>query len=321
MTALLTLDHFLVLCGLVLAAVGGQIALDENHAKRAGSAAFWLLLAVMIGAGPWLPPALVGGGVLVLTLLVAANRVGLPEFTDDDEAALEQQARHFGNRLLWPVLLVPAVAITGGLFLAQLKPGGVAVVSAGHAAQVSLGLGCVAGLIAALRTTGARPVAVVREGGRLLQLLGWTLLLPQLLAGLGGIMGRAGVGDEIARLVAAALPVHLPLMAVVAYCAGMALFTILLGNAFAAFPIMTLGIGLPFIVEAHGGNPAIMGALGMLSGYCGTLVTPMAANFNLVPVRLLELDDDWAVIRAQAPFAAAIWIFNVVLMGVCVYRF
>ena len=321
MTTLLTLDHILALCGLVLAAVGGRIALDANHAKRVGSAVFWLLLAVMIGAGQLLPPGLVGAGVLVLTLLVATNRVGLPDFGDDEEEALEQRARQLGNRLLWPVLLVPAVAITGGLLLARLKPGGIAIVSAGQAAQVSLGLGCVAALVFALRTTGERPVAAVREGGRLLQLLGWTLILPQLLAGLGGIMGRAGVGDEIARLVAAALPVQLPLMAVVAYCAGMALFTILLGNAFAAFPIMTLGIGLPFIVEMHGGNPAIMGALGMLSGYCGTLVTPMAANFNLVPVRLLELDDDWAVIRAQVPFAATIWIFNVLLMGACVYRF
>jgi uncharacterized membrane protein len=29
-----------------------------------------------------------------------------------------------------------------------------------------------------------------------------------------------------------------------------------------------------------------MATLGMLSGYCGTLVTPMAANFDLVPVAL-----------------------------------
>jgi len=82
---------------------------------------------------------------------------------------------------------------------------------------------------------------------------------------------------------------------------------------------MTLGVGLPFIVKAHGGDPAVMGALGMLSGYCGTLVTPMAANFNLVPVKLLELRSDFAVIRAQVPFAVAIWIFNVAVMYLCVY--
>jgi uncharacterized membrane protein len=101
----------------------------------------------------------------------------------------------------------------------------------------------------------------------------------------------------------------------------MVIFTVMMGNAFAAFPIMTLGVGLPFIVKANGGDAAVMGALGMLSGYCGTLVTPMAANFNVVPVRLLELRNDWAVIRAQVPFAVAIWVFNVVVMAACVYRF
>lgn len=124
----------------------------------------------------------------------------------------------------------------------------------------------------------------------------------------------------IAKIVGDALPTSHPLVAVIAYCAGMALFTILMGNAFAAFPVITLGIGLPFIVNQHGGDPAIMGALGMLSGYCGTLVTPMAANFNLVPAILLELEDKNAVIKAQAPMAAAIWAFNVVAMYLSVYR-
>jgi uncharacterized membrane protein len=153
----------------------------------------------------------------------------------------------------------------------------------------------------------------------LLQLLGWALILPTMLAALGGIMGRAGVGDAIAQVVAAVLPVQFPFIAVLAYCGGMALFTVLLGNAFAAFPVMTLGVGLPFIVKAHGGDPAVMGTLGMLSGYCGTLVTPMAANFNLVPAKLLELRDDYAIIKAQAPFAVAIWTFNLIVMAVCVY--
>ena len=43
----------------------------------------------------------------------------------------------------------------------------------------------------------------------------------------------------------------------------------------------------------------LLGALGMLTGYCGTLLTPMAANFNLVPAALLELDDPNGVIRMQ----------------------
>ena len=39
----------------------------------------------------------------------------------------------------------------------------------------------------------------------------------------------------------------------------------------------------------------------MLSGYCGTLMTPMAAELHLVPAALLELKDPDGVIRVQAP--------------------
>jgi uncharacterized membrane protein len=243
--------------------------------------------------------------VLAAGGLVAAKQVATPHFLGGEEQR-KGRAKQLGNRLLAPILLVPVMAIAGSFWVG---------------AQLALGLSCLAGLTAALWVTQDVPVAPVQEGGRLLELLGWALILPQSLAGLGGIFAQAGVGEEIARLVAASLPVEHPLVAVVAYCGGMTLFTVLLGNAFAAFPIMTLGVGLPFIVKAHGGDAAIMGVIGMLSGYCGTLLTPMAANFNLVPVRLLELKDDFAVIKAQAPFAAAIWIFNVVLMYLCVYRF
>lgn len=316
---LLTLDVFLVLCGVVLGTVATLIAIDAAHPQRWGSAVFWMVLAVAIGAGKWLPPVVVGYGVLGLTLLVATRRVGAPRFAQGERSGLEARAEALGNRLLWPVLVVPAVAIVGGGLLDLVKIGEYSLVNPKQVPQIALGLGCVVGLVAALRATGERPLAAAREGGRLLQLLGWALILPAMLAALGGIMGKAGVGDVIAKLVANMLPVHLPFVAVLAYCAGMALFTILLGNAFAAFPVMTLGVGLPFIVKAHGGDPAVMGALGMLSGYCGTLVTPMAANFNIVPAKLLELKDDYAVIKAQAPFAGAIWVFNIVVMYACVY--
>jgi uncharacterized membrane protein len=145
--------------------------------------------------------------------------------------------------------------------------------------------------------------------------------LPQLLAALGGIFATAGVGEVVAGLTARALPTELPWVAVTAYCLGMALFTMCLGNAFAAFAVITGGIGLPFIVRLHGGNPAIMAAMGMLAGYCGTLVTPMAANFNIVPALLLDLEDRHAVIKAQVPIALAVFAANLALMGLCVYRY
>jgi uncharacterized membrane protein len=100
----------------------------------------------------------------------------------------------------------------------------------------------------------------------------------------------------------------------------MALFTMVMGNAFAAFPVMTAGIGLPLIVQLHGGSAAIMGAIGMLAGYCGTLMTPLAANFNIVPAALLELPDQNGVIKVQIPTGLALLVVNTLLMYFLVFR-
>jgi uncharacterized membrane protein len=155
----------------------------------------------------------------------------------------------------------------------------------------------------------------------LLQTGGWALILPQFLAALGGIFAKTGVGAAVAELIGGIMPTQTPFSAVLAYCLAMLLLTCCLGNAFAAFAVATGGIGLPLIVRLHHGNPAIMAAMGMLAGYCGTLLTPLAATFNVVPVLLLELKDKYAVIKAQAPMALIIFAANLALMYFCVYRF
>jgi uncharacterized membrane protein len=223
--------------------------------------------------------------------------------------------------VLWPTLLIPATAVVGSLLLPHVHVGGIYLIDPKQAALISVGLGALLALGVARELTGAAPTTPVREGGRLLETLGWALILPQLLAALGGVFAQAGVGPVVAEVVARTLPTQIPFVAVAAYCVGMAVFTICMGNAFAAFAVITGGIGLPLIVQQHHGNPAIMAAIGMLSGYCGTLVTPMAANFNVVPAMLLELRDQHAVIKAQAPMAAVILIANILLMWACVYRF
>jgi uncharacterized membrane protein len=58
-----------------------------------------------------------------------------------------------------------------------------------------------------------------------------------------------------------------------------------------------------------------MVAIGMFSGYCGTLMTPMAANFNMVPAALLELPDKNAVIKVQIPTALSLLVVNVFLLN------
>jgi uncharacterized membrane protein len=318
---LLTLEFFLVIAGLYVAAMAVQVAVDRTHPKRLGSSVFWALLALVFVAGKHLPPVVVGYAVLAMAVLAGVRQVAAPRREERPAEERAAEAEQLGNRLLWPVVAIPVLVVLGGIVLERVRLGDVRLVEPRHATQVALGLACLVGLGLGLRVTQARPGVALGEGGRLLEAIGWALVLPQMLASLGGIFARAGVGEVVAGIAGSSLPTHLPLVAVVAYCAGMALFTMVMGNAFAAFPVMTLGVGLPFIVNQHGGNPAIMGALGMLSGYCGTLLTPMAANFNLVPAILLELEDRNAVIKAQAPMAAAIWVFNVALMYACVYRF
>jgi uncharacterized membrane protein len=163
-------------------------------------------------------------------------------------------------------------------------------------------------------------LAPIKEGRRLLDAVGWAAVLPQMLAALGALFAIAGVGTVVSGLAQRWIPLDHPFAVVLTYTVGMAVFTMIMGNAFAAFPVMTAGIGLPLIVHRFGGDPAVMAAIGMLSGFCGTLMTPMAANFNIVPTALLELPDENAVIKVQIPTALLLLSANIVLMNFLVFR-
>ena len=321
MNSVFSVELFYVISGLVFAAVGWRALRNPRQPRRWGSAIFWGLLAAVYLAGKWLPPAAVGYAVLAMVALAASRQVEKPaaEGTTREERAAS--AERLGNRLFVPTLLIPATAVVGALVLAKIHVGDVWLLDKKQATLAALGVGGLVALAAGLRITGAKATVPMGEGGRLLQAIGWALVLPQMLAALGGIFAKAGVGPVVAELVAGALPTQYPFVAVAAYCVGMALFTMCMGNAFAAFPVITLGIGLPLIVEQHHGDVAIMAAIGMLSGYCGTLMTPMAANFNIVPAMLLDLRDKNAVIKAQIPLGLTILAANIVIMYFCVYRF
>ena len=144
--------------------------------------------------------------------------------------------------------------------------------------------------------------------------VGWAAVLPQMLASLGAVFALAGVGDVIGEFARDVIPAGSLLGAVVAYGVGMALFTMIMGNAFAAFPVMAAAIGVPLLNQGYGGNPAVVCAIGMLAGFCGTLMTPMAANFNIVPAALLELRDRNGVIRAQIATALPLLVVNIGLI-------
>ena len=103
---------------------------------------------------------------------------------------------------------------------------------------------------------------------------------PQMLASLGAVFAAAGIGTTIGSVAGSIIPNGSIFLGVLLYALGMVVFTIIMGNAFAAFPVMAAAIGVPILIHADHGNAAVIGAVGMLAGYCGTLLTPMACELQ-----------------------------------------
>jgi uncharacterized membrane protein len=318
---MITLQYFYILAGLLFAAFALLSVGDGTNRKRLGNTAFWGLLAVSFLGGSSIGDFANGLIVLALVALGGFGALGIGKPATTSPAERLESAVRRGNNIFLPALVIPAVAVLGTLFLKTIHVGGMPLVDAKQVTLISLALGAVLALAAAMIWLRPPVLAPLQEGRRIVDTIGWAAILPQMLASLGAIFALAHVGDAVREVATGWIPLELPFAAVCAYCLGMALFTIIMGNAFAAFPVMTAAIGLPLIVHKFGGNPAIMGAIGMLSGFCGTLMTPMAANFNIVPAALLELPDRNGVIKAQIPTAIPLLMANTLLMYFLVFRF
>ena len=290
--------------------------------KRLAATAFWSVLALLFGSGDAIVAAAKTGnhglgqlaGLGVIALAALAPRMQRAHLPMRDEGERLASAARLRGRLFLPALVIPLVTVLV-VMLKTYAPTSIAwLVGDASPTLVGLTLACVLAGIAAVAITRAPLAAPVLEGRRLLDTLGWAALLPQLLAGLGAVFAATGVGDDVASLAGQVIATDSRVACVLAYGLGMVVFTMIMGNAFAAFPIMTAGIALPLLVRQHGANAAVVGALGMLTGYCGTLMTPMAANFNIVPAALLELDDPNGVIRAQVGTALPLLAVNLMLM-------
>ena len=256
--------------------------------------------------------------MVVLALIAGFGGVKLGSYHQRTQQQREESASRLGNRLFFPALAIPVVTVIGVLMFNHIPGLQDALFGPGnHATLVtlfSMTAGSLIGLSMAIKMTHERVHQPIQEARRLLDSIGWAFILPQILATLGLLFTAAGVGSGISYLTQEYLAVDSRFIAVAVYTIGMALLTMVMGNAFAAFPIVTAGIGIPILVLQHGGNPAVMAAIGMFSGYCGTLMTPMAANFNIVPAALLELPDKNAVIKAQVPTGILLLLVNVFLM-------
>lgn len=294
------IEIFYILIGLQLLYTAYRALTAPNKSKRVGTALFWTILAVLFIAGPYIPNVINGILILLMGGLTLFKQVAIKNIVDVTEKESTQGAKHLGNKLFIPAIVLAIVAV----IVSNWTPLGGAI---------GLGVASIAGLIAAVMIIKPKLSYVMYDSDRLTQQVGTVGILPQFLAALGVLFTVSGVGDVISKGIASFLPEGNHLLGAAAYIMGMVLFTMLMGNAFAAFTVITASIGIPFVI-AQGGDPVIAGALAMTGGFCGTLLTPMAANFNTLPVALLEMKDEFGVIKAQFPIALSLIIVHIVLM-------
>jgi uncharacterized membrane protein len=310
----ITYSTLYVLAGLLFAVFAVLSLRDWTNPKRFTTSLFWGLFAVSFLAGDLIGD--LGNGILVLAMALVAGSGGLgmgrPDTTSpEDRKAFAITFRH---RLMIPALMIPVITLAGTFVLPLILIGGEPLVAPKQSTLISLALSAIVAGITALILFRQPVSAPFQEGRRLVDTIGWAALLPQMLASLGAVFALAGVGNVVGEIAAQVVPQGSLLIAVIVYCVGMALFTMVMGNAFAAFPVLTAGVGIPFLIQDFGGNPAAVAAIGMLAGFCGTLMTPLAANFNIVPAALLDLKDRNHVIRAQIPTALIMLAVNTALM-------
>lgn len=313
----LFLEMWYVLIGFLLLATAMISYKNINDNRKYIAASFWALLGVVFIIGPYIPYEVTGFIIIVIGILSFTKSVNIGDIEQIDEAFRNKQSGLIGSKIFIPSLIIAIGAFVFSTLLPMI---------AGEASNAStlgfiaIGLSAFIGLVSSLLITKAPVKQSVNDGTRILRTMGSLSILPQLLGALGAVFTAAGVGDLIAKLLGSVISDQNAFLGVVAYCVGMAIFTMIMGNAFAAFTVITVGIGIPFVF-ANGANPVIASALAMTAGFCGTLMTPMGANFNILPATLLETKSQYSVIRYQIPFAVILLVIHIFLMYFLAFNF
>jgi uncharacterized membrane protein len=300
--------------GLVLLVFAALTLADRANPHRVTSAIFWLILAIIFALGGVMPHWLTGLLVLAMVAIDGAGRICRGSRAEPSKEEQVAEARRLGYKIFLPVLAIPITTFVVALVALAAEKLGRPIFSVTDGTLIGLGLGGVIAMVMAVALTGGKIETMMQEGRRLNDAIGAVAILPQLLASLGIIFTAAGVGNLIATGIKSIVPGDNLFLLVLVNCMGMSLFTIVMGNSFAAFPVIASGVLVPLIIEPFGVNAAMAGILTLTAGSSGTLMTPMAANFNIVPTALLNMRDTYGVIKFQLPFALAIWTSHVLLM-------
>ena len=291
-----------ILCGLVSISTG--IRGLKNEKAKIGTFLFWTILGIIFIFGETIPYKVTGGLLVILAIITVTKQLHIGKFENISSQFKIAQSEKLKNKIFIPAVLIGIAAF----LILQFKIGKTAIPPA-----LGIGGGSLVALLAAAIIIKPKFNETNEDTSKLLMQIGATAILPQLLAALGAVFTKAGVGKVIAASISSVVPTGNIFIGIIIYAIGMVIFTMIMGNAFAAFSVITAGIGIPFIIK-NGGNPAVIGALGMTAGYCGTLMTPMAANFNIVPASILEIKDKYGIIKVQAPMALLLLVTHIILM-------
>ena len=291
-----------VIIGLITIYAGIKNLLDKENPSRVGTAVFWCSFGIVCGFGSWLPAKVSGVLVLIMCLPPISKKVKIGQTDNPTKEHTEQQFKKIGMKIFVPAFSVAVCSLFFALF-------------SNMSSMVAITVGVIVAmvLLMAFDTKQNKPAVFLNDSERFLGITGPLSMLPQLLGCLGGVFTAAGVGDVIAQLVEKIVPKGNVNIGIIVYAIGMVLFTMIMGNAFAAITVMTVGIGAPFVL-AYGANPVVIGMLALTCGYCGTLLTPMAANFNILPVAILNMKDRWGAIKNQVLVAIFMLVFQICYM-------
>lgn len=303
------LEVVYIIIGLIAIYTGVKNALDKENPSRIPTCIFWVTLGVLISFGRFinaLDNGTVISGVLIFIMVIPAMlkkvKPGKVELPSAEQK--ERLRKKNGMKVFIPALSIGVCAI----IFATLTDLG---------ALVGVAVGVLAGIIfLMIMSKENTPKVFLKDSERLLSTVGPLSILPMLLAALGAVFTKAGVGEVIAQYVQSIIPEGNLTVGIIVYCLGMVFFTMIMGNAYAAITVMTVGIGGPFVL-ALGADPTVVGMLALTTGFCGTLLTPMAANFNMVPVAMLDMKNRFGVIKNQVFVAIFMIIFQIAYMLLC----
>nr|WP_317379244.1 DUF979 domain-containing protein [uncultured Faecalimonas sp.] len=295
------LELFYILTGLITIYTGVKNARDTENPSRTGTAIFWIILGVIIAFGRWIPAKVTGILVIVMCIPAVLQKVKSGKIEKPGDAETKANFEKVGMKIFLPALSIGGFALVFAVFTDL-------------GALVGLGVGVmVSAILLCLFLKSNTPKVLLNDSERMISTVGPLSMLPQLLACLGAVFTAAGVGDVIAELVGFVIPKGNVNLGIIVYAIGMVVFTMIMGNAFAAITVMTVGIGAPFVL-AYGADPVVIGMVGLTCGFCGTLLTPMAANFNIVPVALLDMKNKFTVIKNQVVIALIMLVFQICYM-------